>query len=201
MDISTASIIEKNKTCTDGVYLLLLEIQYKDEDPIRLAYNTEDIVFKGNTYYKYAFEISGVKRSSDELPDVTLSVSNITGTIQQILDKHNGVGGAKVTLMVINTNVPDELCDEEHFVITGSTCTSTKVDIKLGAGFSLRKRVPATRILKDWCPFKFKGARCGYSGVVSTCDKTRNCCKKLGNSVRFGGEPTIPQGGLYARRN
>ena len=47
MDISTASIIEKNKTCTDGVYLLLLEIQYKDEDPIRLVYNTEDIVFKG----------------------------------------------------------------------------------------------------------------------------------------------------------
>ena len=52
--------------------------------------------------------------------------------------------------------------------------------------------------MKDFCPFKFKGVQCGYKGDETECNKTLSRCRALGNSVRFGGEPTIPQGGLYA---
>lgn len=201
MNLSTAAIIEKNKVSTDGVYLLLLTIQYKQEEPIRLVLNNEKITFKGREYYPYYFSLSEVKRTSTELPSCTLTVSNVTGTISRILETYDGASGGKVTVAVINTNISDEILQEEHFVIAGATTKKDYVSIKLGCGASLDRRYPNVRIMKDWCPFKFKGVRCGYKGPLTTCNKTLTDCRERGNNTRFGGEPTIPQGGLYARRN
>lgn len=201
MNLSTAAIIEKNKVSTDGVYLLLLTIQYKQEEPIRLVLNNEKIAFKGQEYYPYYFSLSEVKQISTELPSCTLTVSNITGTISRILETYDGASGGKVTVAVINTNISDEILQEEHFVIAGATAKKDYVSIKLGCGASLDRRYPNVRIMKDWCPFKFKGVRCGYKGPITTCNKTLTDCRERGNNTRFGGEPTIPQGGLYARRN
>lgn len=201
MNLSTAAIIEKNKVSTDGVYLLLLTIQYKQEEPIRLVLNNEKITFKGRKYYPYYFSLSEVKRTSTELPSCTLTVSNVTGTISRILETYDGASGGKVTVAVINTNISDEILQEEHFVIAGATTKKDYVSIKLGCGASLDRRYPNVRIMKDWCPFKFKGVRCGYKGPLTTCNKTLTDCRERGNNTRFGGEPTIPQGGLYARRN
>lgn len=199
MNLSTAAIIEKNKVATDGVYLLLLVIQYKQEDPIRLVYNNEEIVFKGDTYYPYYFQLSDVKKTSSEMPSATLSVSNITGTIQKLLEAYDGACGAKVKVSVINTNLSDEVLEEENFVVTGVTSKKDVVTFKLGCGMSLDKRFPTYRIMKDWCPFKYKGVECGCTSSLPTCNKTLTDCRKRNNSKRFGGCPTIPQGGLYAR--
>ena len=201
MNLSTAAIIEKNKVSTDGVYLLLLTIQYKSEEAIHLVLNNEKITFKGVDYYPYYFSLSEVKQTSAELPSCTLTVSNITGTISRILETYDGASGGKVTVAVINTNISDEILQEEHFVIAGATAKKDYVSIKLGCGASLDRRYPNVRIMKDWCPFKFKGVRCGYKGSLTTCNKTLTDCRERGNNTRFGGEPTIPQGGLYARRN
>lgn len=199
MDLSTASIIEKNKVSTNGVWLLLCKIQYKEETPVCLVCNNENIVFQGVTYYAYPFDISVIKRSSTELPDVSMTVSNVTGTIQGILEQYDGVSGADVTITAINTNIPDEVLDEEHFKVTGSSSDRQNVTLKLGAGFSLSKRFPCERVLKDFCQKRFKGLECGYNGNETSCDHTLSCCRRLGNNTRFGGAPTVPQGGLYVR--
>lgn len=199
MNLSTAAIIEKNKVSTDGVYLLLLTIRYKKEDPIRLVLNNEEITFKGDTYYPYYFSLSDVKRASSEMPSATLSVSNITGTIQKLLEAYDGAGGAKVKVAVINTNLSDEILEEENFVVTGSTAKKDVISLKLGCSMSLDKRFPSYRIMKDWCPFKYKGIECGCTSPLATCNKTIIDCRERGNSQRFGGCPTVPQGGLYAR--
>lgn len=201
MDLSTAAIIEKNKVATDGVYLLLLTIEYKSETPIRLVLNNEEITFKGNTYYPYYFSLSEVKKTSSEMPSATLTVSNITGTIQRILEAYDGANGAHVKAAVINTNLSDEILEEENFVITGATAKKDAITIKLGCGMSLDKRFPNYRIMKDWCPFKYKGIRCGCTSSEKTCNKTLTDCRKRNNSERFGGCPTVPQGGLYARNS
>ena len=200
MDLTTASIIEKNRTATDGVYLLLCVFTIKGKDPIRLVCNNEDYTFKGNLYHKYYFNVGDVKLDANTLPTVDLTVSNITGTIEKLVDANNGAGGATVDLICCNTNVPDEVQDEEHFVVTGSSCDKNNITFKLGSGLDVRKRFPPIRLMKDWCPFRFKSHLCGYTGKAETCDKTLTCCRKLGNNKRCGGEPTIPQGGLYARR-
>ena len=67
MNLSTAAIIEKNKVSTDGVYLLLLTIQYKNEEAIHLVLNNEKITFKGVDYYPYYFSLSEVKQTSTDL--------------------------------------------------------------------------------------------------------------------------------------
>jgi hypothetical protein len=41
------------------------------------------------------------------------------------------------------------------------------------------------------CGFEFKSKQCGYRGVVTSCDKTFEDCKRLGNVVRFGGFPAV----------
>lgn len=199
ISLSTASIIEKNKVSTDGVYLQLLTIKYKDEDPVRLVYNTEDVTFGGNTYHAYNFNLSEVKYTTSEIPSCTLTVSNITGAIQSLLEQYDGAGGASVNVSIINTNISDVVLQQENFKILSCTSAKDKVTIKLGPGFSMYRRYPLYRNMKDFCPFKFKGIECGYSGA-GTCNKTLNDCRKLGNNTRFGGTPTVPQGGMYARK-
>jgi len=199
IDLSTAAIIEKNRVSTDGVWLQLAEIVVENQDVIRLVNNNENIEFLGQTYYMFAFELSSVKQNSTEIPETTLSVSNVTGAIQQVIEQYDGIIGAKVSIKIINTNVPDYIAAEENFVVTGTSADRENVVLKLGTDFLFTRRFPNTRVLKDYCPFKFKGPQCGYSGNLPSCNKTLSDCRAHGNSVRFGGEPTIPQGGLYVR--
>lgn len=197
LTLSTASILEKNKIDATGVWLMLLDIEYKG-DIVRLVYNTEDITFQGNKYIAFPFKLADVNNNSTDLPNVKLSVSNVTRTIQRLAEDNQGFTGANVIVRVINTNVPNVCEVEEHFVITGSVANAEWMEFTLGTDFSFTRRFPLIRIMKDFCPFKFKGVQCGYKGTETECNKTLSRCRALGNSVRFGGEPTIPQGGLYA---
>ena len=200
MDLTTASIIEKNKTASNGVYLLLMDLIYKGES-IHLVYNNEDFEFNGVTYTAYDFKVSSLKTNESELPDSTLTVSNITGTIQRIIEEYGGINGAEVVLRVVNTNVKTVADEEEHFVVTGVSANNTDVSIKLGMSISTTKRFPPIRILKDSCQFKYKGRKCGYKGDIEKCNKTLADCRKHNNSKRYGGCATVPQGGLYVRGN
>ncbi len=198
MDLTTASIFEKNKTCSEGVYLLLLEITYKDVT-IHLVANNEKYTFQGTEYLPFDFNISDVKRDSSQQPTTTLSVSNKTGAIQKIIEENDGLGGATVHLIATNTNVPGEISDEETFRVTGNYMDGDYAAFKLGTGYSLTRRFPMQRIMKDYCQYKYKGVLCKYAGTMGTCNKTLTACRQRGNSANFGGAPTIPQGGLYAR--
>lgn len=117
LPLSTASILEKNQISATGVWLMLLEISYKG-DTIRLVYNTENIQFQGNTYIAFPFTIQDVTENATDLPNIKLSVSNVTRTIRRMAESNNGFTGANVIIRVVNTNIPDVCEQEEHFVIT-----------------------------------------------------------------------------------
>lgn len=141
MELTTASIFEKNKTASEGVYLLLLEIKYK-EITIHLVANNESYTFQKTEYLPFDFKISEISKSSSETPTVTLSVSNKTGAIQKIVEENNGLNRAEVRLIATNTNVPDEIDDEEIFVVTGNYMDGDYAAFKLGTGYSLARRFP-----------------------------------------------------------
>ena len=63
MELSTAAIVEKNKTASNGADLLLCDITCRDES-LHLVANNENIVFQGVTYYAYAFSVDKIKVSS-----------------------------------------------------------------------------------------------------------------------------------------
>lgn len=198
LSLSTASIIEKNKIATDGVWLMLLDITYGSEQTIRLVRNTEAITFQGNSYLPYAFELNEITESSTELPNAQLQISNATGTLQRMLEDYSGVTGASVIIRAVNTNVADVAEIEEHFKVLSSSSDRPNIIFTLGTDFSFSKRFPPGRVMKDFCPAKFKSVECGYAGAITSCNKTLSDCRARNNSTRFGGEPTIPQGGLYA---
>ena len=198
--LSEASIIEKNKLSTDGVWLLALEAQIP-ENTLYLVNNTEDVTLGEQRYVAFPFSLEDITEDGKELPNVKLTVSNATGTIQRYVEKNNGLGGMKVVLRVYHTNIPDVAEVEEYFVVTGVSCDVEWVTFTLGTDFSFTRRFPPVRMMKDYCPFKFKGVECGYRGAAQQCNKTLKRCRELGNNIRFGGEATIPQGGLYASNN
>jgi hypothetical protein len=45
------------------------------------------------------------------------------------------------------------------------------------------------------CRFRFKSARCGYSGIVTTCNRLYSTCVTIGNAPRFGGFRHAPTAG------
>ena len=198
--LSEASIIEKNKLSTDGVWLLALEAQIPG-NTLYLVNNTEDVTLGGKRYVAFPFSLEDITEDGKELPNVRLTVLNATGTIQRYVEKNNGLGGMKVVLRVYHTSIPDVAEVEEYFVVTGVTCDVEWVTFTLGTDFSFTRRFPPVRMMKDYCPFKFKGVECGYRGAAQQCNKTLKRCRELGNNIRFGGEATIPQGGLYASNN
>jgi lambda family phage minor tail protein L len=200
LTLSEAGIIEKNELATDGVWLLAVEAQIPG-NTLYLVNNTENVTLGGKEYTAFPFSLEDISEDGKELPNVKLTVSNVTGTIQRYVEENNGLGGMKVVLRVYHTRIPDVAEVEEHFVVTGVTCDVEWVTFTLGTDFSFTRRFPPVRMMKDYCPFKFKGIECGYKGSAQKCNKTLKRCRELGNNTRFGGEATIPQGGLYASNN
>jgi len=40
---------------------------------------------------------------------------------------------------------------------------------------------------------------CQYQGTATSCAKTLNACRALGNQINFGGQPSVPSKGVYIR--
>lgn len=197
LSLSTASIIEKNRIATSGAWVMAIELHYP-EGNILLVNNTENLTLGGKHYTAYPFKVEDINEDAKQLPDVKLQISNVTGAIQRLLEKNKGLTNSEVNIRIFNTNIPDVVELEETFIVNGAQAKADWIVFSLGTDFSFSRRFPPVRVMKDYCPFKFKSVECGYNGHAQNCNKTLKRCRELNNSVRFGGEPTIPQGGLYA---
>ena len=202
LKLNPAAIIEKNRLSSDGVWLILLELNIADlTEPIRVVRNNEDIFWNGVPWVAFPFELGEMNEDSKgELPNLTLKISNITGALQQYIEMSNGGVDSSAIIRVVHSkhldlDIPEI---EETFAVESLTVDVNWITVNLGPDFTTQLRVPADRYMKDFCPFKFKGYECGYNGLDESCDKTIDDCRKnKKNSVRFGGEPALP-GGAYA---
>lgn len=198
--ISSVAAQEKNKLSTDSVFLILLDIELKD-DTARICYNTDDVTWNGNLYQAFPFEIGEVTEDIDGSdPNVELKVSNVARALQYAVEETNGATGYAVTLRVVNSenlaSADAEL--EEYFVIQKTVVTEEYITFTLGTEYSSRTRRPLNRYMKNNCPFKYKGIRCGYAGNIANCVHTLTDCRNHNNSKRFGGFVGIDQKGVYA---
>ncbi len=199
-ELSLAAILEKNKIASTGVWLILLEIQVTPEIVIRVVHNNENVSWNGSEWIGFPFQIGDVFEDGKELPKVSLKVSNITGVVQQYLEESNGGVGATVILRVVHSEHLDQTDPEieETFAVQSVSADVQWVTFNLSGDFTTNLRIPPNRYLKDFCPYKFKGIKCGYAGTgFSSCNKTLADCRARDNSKRFGGEPALP-GGIYA---
>ena len=209
LTLSQAAVIEKNKIESSNVWLILLEITIPatqtGELPtvLRLVRNTENIVWGGYLWTAFPFELDPPKQSGNgELPNFTVRVSNVTRTIEGYLEQAGGGIGSNVRMMVVLSEHLDIITPEldEQFSVQSVSYDENWVGFVLTGAVNLFRRVPLRRFLKNFCPFQYKGAECKATSTYPTCNKSLADCRERNNQERFGGEPAIPQGGIYALR-
>lgn len=204
LTLSVAGMLEKSQLSSEGVWLLLLEVTLPgSEEPLRLVRNNEHIPWNGHTWTAFNFKLGEITEDNKGKPQsVPLQVSNVTQDFQAFVEKNNGLTGTTVTLRVVHSqhlgNTSPEL--EEIFNVQSTTCDSKWITFYLGSERSIQVRFPFRRVLKNFCAWRdqYKGIECGYAGALAECDGTLKACRERSNAARYGGEPSIPEGGLYA---
>ena len=200
ISISAISKAEKNKLSTDSCFLILLEIRL--QNTVYICYNNEDVVWKGQLYQAFPFQIGETSEESDGSdPNVSLKVSNVAQGLQWHVEDSGGGVGTQVILRVVNSlNLNGDADLEEYYTVLSCKVDQHWVEFTLGTDYSARSRRPLDRYMKNNCRFAYKGIRCGYAGILQTCEHTLQDCKNHGNSKRFGGYPGIDQKGVYVTK-
>ena len=209
LSLSSIAIEEKNKLATDSVFLICLEIEIPGlDETVRVVRNNEDLIWKGETWVAFPFEIDEIGDvSKGEVPQVNVRVSNVSRALEAYLYeydtycKNNGFSPITVKIYVVNTKVIQADGDADPEVEHEFELKQPKTDSKwatfvLGASNPFTRRFPRSRIQKNSCRYRLGDARCGYTGTATACDKTLTMCRALGNSTRFGGFPGGGSGGL-----
>lgn len=195
LDISSNAVLEKNKISSGGVWLLLVKFVYEDEDPVRICLNNEAITWDGESWLPAIFSLSGLSETKEgDIPSIPLSFVDFSGTIAPIIDQYRGAVGADVDIYVVHSDYLSEVEPWTHVsaeVVSTSMDSNHQISFQLGSNDLSNKRCPVNRYLNNTCRFAFKSTLCGYTGGVTTCDRTFATCTTLGNQTRFGGFPGV----------
>ncbi len=209
LPLSSEAIEEKNKLSSSGSWLILLNLTLSDnETVIRLVRNTgtSDVVWNGNAYQNFPFEVDEIKEESGgEHSVLNVRVSNVAKSLMVYLEDEKGLVGCSLDLYVVHSDHLDLSTPEvdESFIVTKTSADVMWVTFELSAANLFNVQFPDNRYMRNWCRFRFNypdgtDKRCGWTGSgFQTCEKTLSACGDRNNYARFGGFPGIPEGGLY----
>lgn len=204
-------VLEKNKLSTTNTWVILLDVTLPDSTMLYITNNNEDVVFNGQTYTAIPFTLDDVKENSKgELPTISLKISNITRSVQALMEDPDieGMVGGTVRLQLVNTLDLTGTTDFSEldltFTIMSSSSDAYWATFNLGAGSPLNKRFPLDRYIASHCRFTFNNLtgkeglspECGYVGVDTSCERTLSACQAKSNSERFGGYVGLDKGGV-----
>lgn len=169
-------------------------------DVLRFVRNTEDIVYNGNTYLAFPFEIGDLLNSKDgELPSIKVKLSNVTGLLQPYLELLQGAVGSEILITIINSKYLSENYAELETTFTVLDCCVTEdwIEFLIGSPEELRDAFPPNKYYPKFCRYnEFKGALCKYSGSETDCNRTLDRCMELLNAENFGGFPGLDPEGI-----
>lgn len=186
---------------------------------------TESVTWQGQEYQPYPVQITGFEfNAGGQLPRPKLVVSNLSGIITALVLAYDDLLGAKIIrkrtmlkyLDAVNFDGgvnPDadptaEFPDDIYFIDRKSNENKLLVEFELAASFDVQGvKLPRRQIIQNICPWKYRGAECGYAGTnyfnsnddpVGTlaqdvCGKRISSCE-----ARFGANSEIPFGGFPA---
>lgn len=139
-----------------------------------------DVVFNSITYSAYPIQVEGFEISSQgALPRPKMRVSNITSAISALMLQYN-VLNAKVTrirtcvkfLDAVNfsggnpsADPTAKFTDEIWYVDRVSSENRDVVEFELTSKLDLINLVLPRRQVVEHCPWRYRGAECGYTGT------------------------------------
>ena len=200
VNISVASVIDKNKISSNTVWVVLMEVDIVDPntrnvvDTIYVAKDSDPVIFQDNIYQPFNFEIEySVKK--DSAPDMSVSFQDQMRFISSKMEAVAGGVFSNVKMMVVNTarlDQPPEI--EEVYQVISAGVQNFVISAKLGVENPLTMQFPKHTQRQDRCAWRFKGYGCGYTGTNQYCDYTANGangCKVNGNYQNFRAEPGL----------
>jgi lambda family phage minor tail protein L len=186
---------QKNKSTNSPIYLYTL-YEYDGSNNLYLAEWSEDITFDSQVYTSFPITHDDIgENSQNQTDEISITVGNVSRLIQSYLEDYEGLIGIKVKITIVwldKLDNPDSKVEWTYYV---DSVRANESDVS----FTLRPKVnalsitlPARTYSRNYCQWKFKSDECGYSGSETTCNRTKQRCKALGNYSRFGGFPSIP---------
>jgi len=209
--------------------LFVLDLSLFNQGIVRFHAGTNEllrqVVWQGNVYEPYPIIVEGFEFTGNgQSPRPKLRVANVKGTITALILSYQDLIGAKVTrkrtlakyLDAVNFAIGNptadataEFADDVFFVDRKSKETRDVVEFELAASFDLEGvSLPRRQIVQNVCPWAYRGAECGYTGVAYfnandqtvTSSATDVCGKRLSScQKRFGTNAELPFGGFRQR--
>lgn len=188
------------------------------------------IVWQGQTYNPFPIKVDGFEvTSGGQLPRPKLQISNlaptgggITGLVSFLALQYGDFRGAKIirkrTLAKyldavnfpgsVNPSADDtaSFLDDIYFVDQKESENRDFVQFALAVPIDVNGvQLPRRQIVQNICPWKYRGAECGYTGTVyfteadvSTIDVTKDVCGKRLKSCKLRFTNNLPYGGFPA---
>lgn len=180
------------------------------------------VVWQGNTYNPLPIQASGFeRRSNGPFPRPKLQVSNVLGTLGQLMRDYDNLRGARLyrrrtmacfldaANFAAGNADADPLAEFVPELWLVDHCTSRN---RLTMGFELRNpldvagvMLPGRQVHPNYCPWEYRSSDCGYTGgAVAKVDDSATavlaqdrCSKRLsGCKLRFPNGQPLPFGGF-----
>lgn len=198
---SIAAAINKSAVHSEVVWLLIVELDVVDletgevVETIRAAKNSEAVTINDNVYEAAAFDFS-IEEKENQLPELSLSMSDPYLVFTSYLEKYQGLRGSKFRIATVNSEEFDLKPAFYNFSVTNASADTENYVARLNLGIpnQLSQKFPARRQTKLRCQWRYKSEDCGYTGEKPSCDLSLegpNGCKVHGNVRNFGGYPSI----------
>lgn len=196
---------ELAKLSPDGYVTWLAAVELFGGEILRFARTQQPVTFLGETWQPFPFDEPQPREDmTGELESTRLTFADPTGYIVDLIRKNNALADRRVTLYKVATALlatPTDAMSRrnyitQQFTVVGVTTSRTGAVIELGAMNAVRLAVPQLLAGRDTCRWAYRGAECGYTGQLPTCDRrwdSSNGCLAHGNQDRFGGFPGIPR--------
>ena len=229
-DATSAAIATEIQALAPSAVIELFELDLAlfDEGVVRFHAGTNElrqkVVWQGNLYEPFPIQAEGFEfNGGGQLPRPKVKVANVTGTITALILSYQDLVGAKLTrkrtlaryLDAVNfrggnasADPSAAFADDVFYIDRKSRETREVVEFELAASFDLEGvMLPRRQIVQNVCPWKYRGAECGYTGTdyfdandqsvgsasLDVCAKRLESCKR-----RFGANAEIPFGGFPA---
>lgn len=203
IELSTVNKEIKNRLEDTGAWIVFLTLSSPDNSiVIRICTNTEDQLFKGQTYTAFPFKLGEIKETNKgEIPSASIIISNVERVVQSYIEQDVNKGsGWEAVLDICHS---DNLASPEisyNFITNGVSADEETVTLSCELKNPIRHKFPRIRMLPNSCQNRFKQGGCTYSGTDTSCEKTLSACREkfLGSKkIPFLGFPGIPTSGIY----
>jgi len=199
-NIDTTFKTEKNKQENRPVFLYTVYNYDGEGNNLYFAEYDQDVVYNGITYQKFPITHEYIAENTQgEIDAVKVKLANISRLIQAYLEQYD-FRGKKVSIKMVwadQLDDPDAYIEDIYY-IDSITADQDNVEFTLTSKFDvLDLELPTRRYSRNYCSWKFKSSECGYTGPETSCNKTLQRCRELGNVKRFGGFPSIPSKRIF----